>query len=185
MKRLVIAILNYVLVSATFAQKGFNLSGIFPENTRVDTVFLKRPLDRETSVIVKKTPVKNNSFMMSGNQDSTVVAFLTYKVHDGTVVRKDFLLQNGNIHFDFRSSVPTVSGTALNDSLQRIIAYRDSLLENWDKADERYEAATEDAKVRLKSVVAFWRTKTQDYTVDAILRNINNPLGLLLLSGYT
>ncbi len=185
MKRLIL--IMYLALSVFFnvyAQNSYTLSGKIAEGNLIDTIFLKKIVDRETGELIKKVPVRGNRFEIKGTQDSTIVAFLEYRIGKGDPVKKSFLLQNGTIYFDLGKSA-FVSGTALNDSLQVIVEHREGLSENWEKADESYEKASPDKKEALKGDVAFWRNATQNYTVDAINRNIDNPLGLLLLFEYT
>jgi peroxiredoxin len=185
MKRNIILSIFCLLSGFTcMAQNSFTLSGKFFTASQGDTIYLKQPIDRESSKLLLKIPVHGDSFTISGKQDSTLVAFLEYTV--GNVVnRKSFLLQSGNIHFIINNESASVSGTEANDSLQSIVEHREQLSLAWDKADDAYESAAPNDKERIKQEVRKWGNATQDYTVSAIRRNIDNPLGILLLFEYT
>lgn len=112
----------FIIILLSACSGGYNIKGTVSDNFyNGDTVYVKRQSGDEI-VTVGNCRINSGSFGIKGDADTTFLAVL----YLGNMPVVPFVVESGEIKIDIDGGNVNVSGTVLNDELDRFMAKKDS-----------------------------------------------------------
>lgn len=128
--------------------------------------------------------IENNKFIIKGIQDAPAVYYI--RVGDDHNLHTPFVLENGNLILDYNTTL-TVSGTFLNDVLQKYLQYKKNIDYSLLKVEERYMKSLKDSTINpsLENLLSLRYDSLTDVRKKEIkkmiLNNSDNVVGAFIL----
>ncbi len=148
-----------------------------------DTVYIQKV--QEMKLVPTDTAIiTNGQFEFTGTADSTELRYVTY-INNGRPNGTNFFLEKGNINVTMsKNGKKEVKGTPSNETWSEYSAQMDSM---YTEMREIYgtlmdTTLTEEGRKAKIDLLNSKEKASMDYTIEVIKTNIDNPVGIFLLS---
>lgn len=171
------------LLAACQPGNTYKITGTIEGLNDGDTVYIQKIEERKL-VPTDTAIIANGKFEFTGTADSTEIRYITYK-NNGRPAGTNFFLEKGNINVTMsKEGKNEVKGTASNDIWTGYSAQMDSM---YTEMREIYgtlmdTTLTEEGRKAKIDLLNSKEKASMDYTIEVIKTNIENPVGIFLLT---
>lgn len=183
MKRNFFLILSLSAIFLSCTDNSYKITGHVVGAEEGDTVFMQRMIKRKM-VKVDSTTITNGTFTFEGQQDSTVNMYINCP-KGGDKYMTDFFLENGNINIEL-SANSKISGTMSNNTYQ---VFKEQYFQKYEEEKSLYNSLqdnllSDEARAEKMANINTVEEEMENLIYQTIVDNINNPVGIHLLTLY-
>lgn len=184
MKNILLTLFATFTLFACAPVDGYKIIGTYksaPENSKI---YLAQ-LTSSSIDYIDSVEIKNNKFEFTGKQDAPIVRFMFYPLAEGGEDIIPVVLEDGNISVNIEKNRVTVSGTELNEIMQK---YTEAFHKTTRRAEEAFlalrniENISQEKRDSLKAAADALTSEISQVVFDHISANIENPIGAFIIS---
>ena len=184
MKKILFTLLAAFTLFACAPADSYKISGVYKDAPENGKVYLAQ-LTSSSIDYIDSTEIKNDCFELTGKQDESIVRFIFYPLAEGGEDIIPIVLENGNISVNIEKYGATLSGTKLNNAMQK---YTEEFHEVTRRAEKAFLAIrnidnlSPEKRDSLQAVADALSGEISQVIFDHISANIENPIGAFIIS---
>lgn len=162
----------------------YKISGTYKDAPQNGKIYLAQ-LTSSSIDYIDSTEIKNDKFEITGKQDDPIVRFIFYPLAEGGEDIIPIVLENGNISVNIEKNRTIVSGTELNNAMQR---YKDEFNAVSHRTEKAFlsirntDNMTPEKLDSLQNIADALSSEMAQVLHNHISTNIENPIGAFIIS---